>query len=127
MHSIPLLVIIEADICSAATNKSKDYMKHVGGNARHIILTTCGDDKVKRGTTHVDPALCLYMGKSLICTIDNNNLTKRAPRGNSTLCCIVGIELKENQTSYKWKNYYSKKVWTVSHCIWFVILGVIFS
>ena len=62
---------------------------------------------------HVDPALCLYIGCYLICTVDNVHLTKKVPRGNGTLCRLVGMKLKESATSYHWKNYYNQKVWTV--------------
>jgi hypothetical protein len=33
---------------------------------------------------------------------------------NGTLCRVLGVKLKENATTYKWKNYYGKKVWTVN-------------
>ena len=80
---------------------------------RHRILTTCGDANVSAGTKHVDPALCLYVGAHVICTIGNENLNKKVSRGNGTPCRVVGIKLKEQQSSYRWKNYYGKKVWTV--------------
>ena len=36
------------------------------------------------------------------------------PRGNGTLCPVLEIKLKDISPSYKWKNYYGKKVWTVN-------------
>jgi hypothetical protein len=36
------------------------------------------------------------------------------PRGNGTLCRVVGVKLKDNSQSYRWKNFYGKKVWTVN-------------
>jgi hypothetical protein len=64
------------------------------------------------GSKHIDPAL-LYIGAYLIC-IDNKHLTDKVPRGNGTICRVLGFKLKENAQSYQCKNYYGKKVWTVS-------------
>ena len=63
---------------------------------------------------HVDPALCLYVRAHVMCTIDNEGLTAKIPRGNGTLCRVVSLKLKDDQTSYMPKNYYGKKVWTVN-------------
>jgi hypothetical protein len=30
------------------------------------------------------------------------------------MCRVIGIKLKHDPQSYKWKNYYWKKVWTVN-------------
>jgi hypothetical protein len=65
------------------------------------------------GSKHIDPALCIYIGAYLIC-IDNKHLTAKVPLGNGTLCRVLGVKLKDNVQSYKWKNYYGKKVWTVN-------------
>jgi hypothetical protein len=65
------------------------------------------------GRKHIDPALCIYIGAYLIC-IDNKHLSDKVPRGNGTLCRVLGVKLNENAPSYKWKNYYGKKVWTVN-------------
>ncbi len=65
------------------------------------------------GTTHIDPALCIYVGAHLIC-IDNKHLKDKVPRGNGTICRVIGIRLKEESQSYKWKNYYGRKEWTVN-------------
>ncbi len=106
-------IIIEAEMLSAAPKTSKHFGKKIRGMLRHRILTTCGDANVSAGTKHVDPALCLYVGAHVICTIGNENLNKKVSRGNGTPCRVVGIKLKEQQSSYRWKNYYGKKVWTV--------------
>jgi hypothetical protein len=44
----------------------------------------------------------------------------RVPRGNGTLCRVLGVKLRENAPSHKVKNYYGKKVWTVNakHVEW---------
>ncbi len=65
------------------------------------------------GSKHIDPALCIYIGAYLIC-IDNKHLRDKVPRGNGTLCQVLGMQVKKNAQSYKWKNYYGKKVWTVN-------------
>ena len=65
------------------------------------------------GTKHIDPALCIYTGVHLMC-IDNKHLKDKIPRGNGTICKVLSIKLKDDQQSYKWKNYYGKKVWTVN-------------
>jgi hypothetical protein len=107
-------IIIEADMQSSTPLKSRKRGKKLSGILRHRILTTCGDANVKAGTKHVDPSLCLYIGAHLICTLGNENLDKKVPYGNGTCCRVVGIKLKDDQTSYVWKNYYKRKVWTVS-------------
>jgi hypothetical protein len=33
----------------------------------------------------------------------------RVPRGNGTLCRVLGVKLRENATSLRVKNYYGKK------------------
>ena len=108
-------IIIEADITS--TNKKgngNNINRNIGGALNHRIVTTCGDANCMTGNKkHVDPALCLYIGCYLICTVDNVHLTKKVPRGNGTLCRLVGMKLKESPTSHRWKNYYNRKVWTV--------------
>jgi hypothetical protein len=46
--------------------------------------------------------------------IDNKHLEDKVPRGNGTLCTVIGVKLKHNPQSYRWKNYHGKKVWTVN-------------
>ena len=46
--------------------------------------------------------------------IDNKHLTDKVPRGNGTLCRLLDVKLKHNAPSYKCKNYYGRKVWTVN-------------
>jgi hypothetical protein len=41
-------------------------------------------------------------------------LTAKVPWGNGTLCRVLGLKRKEDAQSYKCKNYYGKKVWTVN-------------
>ena len=102
-------LIIEAHITSS---NSKKNQKKIDKNLRNRIITTCGDADVMVGTKHIDPALCIYQGAHLIC-IDNKHLNSKIPRGNGTLCRVLGVKLKKNSTTYKWKNYYGKKVWTI--------------
>jgi hypothetical protein len=52
------------------------------------------------GTKHIDPALCLYVDAHLIC-IDNKHLKDKVPRGNGTICRVIGIKLKKEPQSYK--------------------------
>ena len=107
-------IIVEANIKSSSGRKNSTKQLHIGGALRHRILTTCGDAKVLTGSKrHVDPALCLYVGAHVLCIIDNENLTSKVPRGNGTLCRVIGIKLKDNAQSCRWKNYYNKKVNTV--------------
>jgi hypothetical protein len=65
------------------------------------------------GTKHMDRLLCLYLGAYLMC-IDNKHLKNKVPRGNGTLCRVLDVKLKFNALSYKCKNYYRRKVWTVN-------------
>ncbi len=103
-------IIIEADISSSGAKTAHRKIKE---NLRHRIITTCGDANVMAGTKYIDPALCIYVGAHLIC-IDNKHLNGKVPRGNGTIWRVIGIKLKEEPQSYKWKNYYGRKVGTVS-------------
>jgi hypothetical protein len=99
-------IIIEADISSSVAKKAHQKIKE---HVRHRIITSCGDADIMAGTKHIDPALCIYVGAHLIC-IDNKHLKDKVPRGNGTICRVIGLKLKEGQQSYKWKNYYGRKV-----------------
>lgn len=103
--------IVYARISSSNSKRSRVTINHT---LKHRIITTCGDDNVKSGTKLIDPALCLYVGAFVICVIDNQSLKEKVPRGNGTMCRVVGIKLKNNATSFEWINYYNRKVWTVS-------------
>jgi hypothetical protein len=103
-------IIIEADISSLIAKRAHRKIKE---HLRHRIITTCGYADVMAGTKHIDPALCTYVGSHLIC-IDNKHLKDKVPRGNGTICRMIGIKLKEEPHSYKWKNYYGRKVWMVN-------------
>ena len=46
--------------------------------------------------------------------INNYHLKDKVPRGNGTICRVLIIKLKQDAPSYKWKNYYGRKVWTVN-------------
>ena len=81
----------------------------VDTNLRNQIITTRGDADVMVGTKHIDPALCIYHGAHLIC-IDNKHLNSKTPRGNGTLCRVLGVKLKQSAPTYMWKNYYGKSV-----------------
>ena len=104
-------LIIEANIKSSIGRKNGPKLHHIGGALRHRILTTCGDEKVLTGIKKlVDLALCLYVGAHVLCIIDNVNLASKVPCGNGTLCRVIGLKLKDNAQSCRWKNYYNKKV-----------------
>ena len=104
-------IVIEAHITSSISEKKDVKIDNV---LRHRILTTCGDDNVKYNSTQkVDPALCLYVGAYLMCVLGNEHLRDEVPRGNGTLCRLIHVKLKNNHSTYKYKNYYGKKVWTV--------------
>ena len=98
-------LIIEAHITSS---NSKKIQQKVDKNLRNQIITTCGDADVMVGTKHIDPALCIYIGASLIC-IDYKHMKDNVPRGNGTLCRVLGVKLRENAPSNTVKNYYGKK------------------
>jgi hypothetical protein len=100
-------LIIEANITSSqAKNSNQKIDKHL----HHWNITSCGDANAMMGTKHIDPSLCLYLGAYLMC-IDNKH---KVPRGNGTLCQVLDVKLKHNAPSYKCKNYYRRKVWTVN-------------
>jgi len=101
-------IVIKANMQS--TRKSKRKIDNV---LRHRIITTCGDSDVKHGHKHVDPALCLYSGAYLICTIGNECLREKIPRGNGTLCRLISVKLNQHASSRRYRNYYGRKVLTV--------------
>ncbi len=103
-------LIIKGNITSSISNTAR---QRINRHLRHRIITSCRDANVMMGSKHIDPALCIYIGAYLIC-IDNKHLTYKVPWGNGTLCRVLGVKLKENAQSYKYKNYYGKKVWTVN-------------
>ena len=103
-------LIIEGNISSSITHTTR---QRIDRHLKHRIITSCGDANVMMGSKHIDPALCIYIGAYLIC-IDNKHLTAKVPRGNGTLCRVIGVKLKDNAQSYTWKNYYGKKVWTIN-------------
>jgi hypothetical protein len=102
-------IIIEADISSLIAKKAHWKIKE---HLRHRIITTCRDADVMVGTKHIHPALCIYIGSHFIC-IDNKHLKDKVTRGNGTICRVIGIKLKEEPQSNKWKNNFGRKVWTV--------------
>jgi hypothetical protein len=103
-------LIIEAHITSTVSKKSQ---QRIDRHLKNCIITSCSDADVMMGTKNIDPALCIYIGAYLIC-IDNKHLKDKVQRGNGTLCKVLSVKLRENASSYTWKNYYGKKVWTVS-------------
>ncbi len=103
-------LIIGGHITSSILNTT---WQRINRHLRHRIITSCGDANVMTGSKHIDPVLCIYIGAYLIC-IDNKHLRDKVTRGNGTLCRVLGVHLKENAQSYKWKNDYGKKVWTVN-------------
>ena len=93
-------IVIEANMQS--TRRSKRKIDNV---LQHRIITTCGDSDVKQGRKHVDPAICLYSGAYLICTIGNEYLREKIPRGNGTICRLVSIKLNQHPTTRRYQNY----------------------
>jgi hypothetical protein len=102
-------LIIKANITSSQAKNSNQKNDKL---LRHWIITTCEDANAMMGTKHIDPLLCLHLGAYLMC-IDNNHLKDKVPRGNGTLCRVLNAKLKHNAPSYKCKNLYGRKVWTV--------------
>ena len=100
-------IIIEAAIETTRGTKRSATMQSL---RRRII--ELGDNDVRCGTKLIDPCLRCYTGGFFMCS-SNENL-KDDGTGNGTQCRIIGIKLKQNQTSYRWKNWDGKKVWTVS-------------
>jgi len=103
-------IIIEANIRPSDKEKSVT----LDNFWRHRILTSCGDDRVTRGNSHVDPALCMYYGAKFICVMDNTGLRERVPRGNGTMCRFRSIKLKPGATSVRTKFFHGRKVTTVN-------------
>jgi hypothetical protein len=103
-------LIIEGHITSSISNTTR---QRINRHFRFCIITSYGDANVMMGSKHIDPALCIYIGAYLLC-IDNTHLRDKVPWGNGRLCRVLGVHLKVNAQSYKWKNYYEKKVWTVN-------------
>lgn len=85
-------IIVESDIRYASPKA-----KHISSSMREFLK-------------QMEPTLCLYIGARLICT---NGISAQV-KLNTPECRFVGIKLKDGQTTYIWKNYYNKKVWTVN-------------
>jgi hypothetical protein len=103
-------LIIKANITSC---QAKNSYQKIDKYLCHQIITTCGDANAMVGTKQIDSSLCLYLGVYLMC-IDNKHLKDKVRRGNGTLCQVLDVKLKHNAPSYKCKNYYRRKVWTVN-------------
>jgi hypothetical protein len=103
-------LVIKGHITSSISNTTR---QRIDRHLRHPIITSCRDANVMMGSKHIVPALCIYNDAYLIC-IDNKHLRDKVPWGNGTLCQVLGVQLKKNAQSYKWKNYYGKKMWTVN-------------
>jgi hypothetical protein len=91
-------LIIEAHIISSNSKKSQ---QKIDRHLKNHIVTSCGDADVMMGTKHIDPALYIYIGAYLIC-IDNKHLKDKVPRGNGTLCRVLGVKLRENAPTHTW-------------------------
>ena len=57
--------------------------------------------------------MCLYIEAYLICTVGNEFLKEKVPRGNGTLCRLVSMKIIDDATSHTHKKYYGRKVATV--------------
>ena len=57
--------------------------------------------------------MCLYVGAYLICTVGNEFLKEKVPRGNRTLCRLVSMKIIDSATSHTHKKYYGRKVATI--------------
>ena len=66
---------------------------------------------MKSGRKLIDPCLRCYIGAYFMC-ISNDGL-KKDGTGNGTQGRLVGMKLKEDATTLKWKVWDNKKVWTV--------------
>ena len=107
MHTI----VVEADTIS----KHKELgRKRINSALRLQIFTTCGDANIKYYNKGVDPAICLYDGAYLLCTIGNQLLRGKMPRGDGTMCHLVAMKIKTNAITHKTKNIYKRKVWTIN-------------
>jgi len=82
---------------------------------RHRIVTSCGDNDIEYGSRKkADPALCLYRSIDLICVTSNKDMEENPPRGNGTVVTFVSVKIRRNATTYRWKEYNGRKVWTVN-------------
>ena len=82
---------------------------------RHRIVTSCGDNDIEYGSRKkADPALCLYRSIDLICVTSNKDMEENPPRGNGTVVTFVSAKIRHNATTYRWKEYNGRKVWTVN-------------
>lgn len=100
-------LIIEADIQSATQPRTK---LNVESLRRRII--ELGDDDVRCQRKLIDPSLCCYNGAYFMC-ISNEGLREHGT-GNGTQGRLVGVKLKDRASSYRWKVWDNKKIWTVN-------------
>ena len=100
-------IIIEADIKSSKSRNNTSL--NIRPLRRRIV--ELGDDDVRCARKLIDPSLCCYNGAYFMC-ISNENL-KTDGTGNGTQGRLVKVKLKQFPTSYRWKIWDNKKVWTV--------------
>ena len=53
-------------------------------------------------------------GIDLICNTNNKDMEQSSSRGNGTVVKFISAKIRHNATSHRWKEYNSRKVWTVN-------------
>lgn len=113
-------IIIKGDLRTTAEKNAS--RRNITSTLRQCISTICGDDNTKYGLhKHADPILYLYTGIRLICVMSNEKIEEKPPQGNVTSCWLISVKIKERTYSYKCKNVYDKRVWSVN--AWIVNSG----
>lgn len=112
-------IILEADILEApkrrpgkrknGNNDNDINIPHlkIDSVVRNRIYSSLSDFQLKEKQKLVDPALKLYVGA---CCMINDNEDVSKGRANGTLCRVVSLKMKENDTQLQWRNYDGKKV-----------------
>lgn len=95
--------MVKVNIISSMYADRNPEHKYIGGYMYNILLT-----KYKNTKNIDDPALGLYVGTRVMCTIDDT-FNWGILCGNETMCPVVGIKMKDYGAACCWKNTIRKK------------------
>ena len=110
-------IIIEAEMYKGKKGKPRDKMMVPDVNLKlnskvcERIYSNLSDHELRESTKLVDPALKLYVGAN--CMINSNDDVSKGI-ANGSLCRVVSICRKNENTPLRWRNYDGKKVFYIN-------------
>ena len=110
-------IVVEADIYKGSKRRPRKNSSIPEVNLK-LNSTTCdricsnlSDFELRESNKLVDPALKLYVGAH--CMINSNDDVSNGI-ANGSLCRVVSIVRKNNNTPLRWRNYDGKKVYYIN-------------